>query len=129
MPSEEKDELYWAVVKAPQLSSDELMQYQKELSAAEALLYVDVYEALDGQIVIVKKHPDNTYILWDWPMAADAKVRDAYYAIEQDPVFGAFAHNRKGFDKAWEEGWAIQTTITLAKDFLENVKPIETDRK
>lgn len=105
------------------------MQRQKELSAAEALLYVDVYEALDGEAVVVKKHQDNTYILWDWPLTAEEKVKNAYYAIEQDPVFGAFGHNRKGFDKAWKEGWAIQTTITLERDFLENVKPIETDRK
>lgn len=119
---EEKDELYLVIVNDPKLPPEELEKHQKELSAAEAKLYVNVYKLLDGQRVVVKKRPDGTYALWDWPVAINNKVQDAYYAIEQNPVFGAFCNNRKGFDKAWEAGWAAKTEITLAKEFFTIVK-------
>lgn len=106
MAFEQKDELYWVVLNDPKLPPEELAKHHQELSVAEAKLYVNVYKVLDGQKVVVKKRPDGTYTLWDWPVATNEKVRDAYYAIEQDPVFGAWYNNRRGFDKAWEEGWA-----------------------
>lgn len=121
---EEKDELYWVIVNDPKLPPEELAKHQKELSEAEAGLYVKVYELLDGQKVVVKKCPDGTYALWDWPVAINEKAQDAYYAIEQDPVFGAWHNNRKGFDKAWEEGWANQSEITLAKEFFQIIKQL-----
>ena len=119
---EEKDELYWVVVKDPKLSAEELAMRQKELCAAEARLYRNVYQALNGQEVIVKKRPDGTYALWDWPEADEAKIKEAFYAVEQDPMFGSFCNDRKQFEKAWDEGWAVQTVITLAEDFFTIIR-------
>mgnify|MGYP000565042862 FL=1 len=69
-----------------------------------------------------KKRPDGTYALWDWPEADEAKIKEAFYAVEQDPLFGAFCNDPKRFEKAWEEGWAIQTVITLAEDFFTIIR-------
>jgi len=60
---EEKDELYWVIVNDPKLPPEELAKHQKELSEAEAGLYVKVYELLDGQKVVVKKCSDSIYAL------------------------------------------------------------------
>lgn len=125
MAFEQKDDLYWVIVNDPKLPPEELAKHQKELSAAEAGLYVKVYELLDGQKVVVKKCSDSIYALWDRPVAINEKAQDAYYAIEQDPVFGAWHNNRKGFDKAWEEGWANQSEITLAKEFFKSLNNFE----
>lgn len=38
--------------------------------------------------------------------------------------YSAHGTNRKGFDKAWEEGWANQSEITLAKEFFQIIKQL-----
>lgn len=119
MPLKREDEPYWVIVNDPKLPPKELAKHHKDLSTAETKLYAKVYAALDGAEIIVKKRPDGTYALWDWLEADDAKIKEAFYAVEQDPVFGAFCNDRERFDEAWEAGWAIQTIITLAKEFFE----------
>ena len=42
MPLKQEDELYWVIVNDPKLPPEELAKHQKELSAAEAGLYVKV---------------------------------------------------------------------------------------
>lgn len=128
MAFEQKDELYRVIVRDPKLPPEELAKHHKDLSTAETKLYVKAYVALDGAEIIVKKCPDGTYCIWDWTENADAQVRDAYYAIEQDRVFsayfGAYCGDREGFERAWEEGWAIKTEITLAEDFFEIIEKL-----
>ena len=124
MAFEQKDDFYRVIVRDPKLSPEELAKHHKDLSTAETELYVKAYAALDGAEIIVKKCPDGTYCIWDWTENVDAQVRDAYYAIEQDRVFGAYCGARESFERAWEEGWAIKTEITLAEEFFEIIEKL-----
>ncbi len=62
-------------------------------------------DAWDGAEVYVRPCFDgNGYVVVGWPAEADAKVKEAFYLMEQDPVFGTYIDDREEFDHVWSKG-------------------------
>ena len=62
-------------------------------------------DAWDGAEVYVRPCFDgNGYVVVGWPAEADAKVKEAFYLMEQDAVFGTYIDDREEFDHGWSKG-------------------------
>lgn len=66
-----------------------------------------VANAWDGVEVRVKKSQGESYSLVGWnecDCEIDARVKEAIWQMEQDPIFGTYCGNREDFEEAWREG-------------------------
>ena len=66
-----------------------------------------VANAWDGVEVRVKKNQGESYSLVGWnecDCEIDARVKEAIWQMEQDPIFGTYCGNREDFEEAWREG-------------------------
>lgn len=85
---------------------------------AEAIkAYMDAWDGIPAMFM-----DDGTggYSIIGWPPEEDAKVANAIYLMEQDPVFGQYKDNREQFDEDWKSGaWEPSGAIAFHKDTIE----------
>lgn len=41
---------------------------------------------------------------WDEDFFNEGRIKEAFYLLEQDPMFGTYVDDREGFDRDWAEG-------------------------
>ena len=82
-----------------------------------------------GGIEIIVRFRENEFCLFAWEKEEDKKVREAFYKIEQDPMFGVYINDRKGFLEAWNMGeYEPAGSIVFKENELE-IKKLEKDEK
>jgi len=66
-------------------------------------------KAWDRAEIFVYKNDENDkrYTMSGWDTKddeIDARVREAFWQMEQDPIMGTYCNDREAFDEAWREG-------------------------
>ena len=82
-----------------------------------------------GGIEIIVRFRENEFCLVSWEKEWDKKVREAFYKMEQEPMFGVYINDRKGFLEAWNMGeYEPAGSIVFKENELE-IKKLKNDEK
>ncbi len=88
--------------------------------------YIDLGKYFDGcQVAVADALGGEGYALGFWNEKDDAKIKEAFYLMEQDDYFGCFVGDREGFDAAWKSGeYEPGGTTHFSKEEVEVIGPL-----
>lgn len=91
------------------------------ISAREAQNILRYYQLLDGlKVALIRGASEEKWTLIGWPEESDARMKEAFYLMEQDPVFGTYIGQREEFLQDWEAGaYAPDGSIVFGEDEVE----------
>lgn len=80
-------------------------------------------------IEIIVRFRENEFCLVGWEKEWDKKVKEAFYKMEQEPMFGVYINDRKGFLEAWNMGEYESTGSIVFKENELEIKNLKKDEK
>lgn len=110
----------------------------KELSVAEKWVgkvteedinnMVKYSECFDGlEVILAPQIGGDGYALISWSEDENSKskVKEAFWYLEQDPVFGTYCNDREGFNKVWDaDEYSSDAMVVFKKDEVEILETI-----
>jgi hypothetical protein len=98
----------------------------------EINMWIEAFNAINGLKVVLLQSPfsPDHFSLGAWDPADDDKIRDFFYAAEQDPVFGCYIDQRDQFLEEWKrEEYESAGSLIFDKDDVIIVREINTDKE
>lgn len=94
---------------------------QMDLNKVQAEIVKAYLDAFDGvHAAVTDDEPHHFLIGWDGDFYNVARVKEALYLMNQDPMFGLYVDDREGFEKDWMNGeFSCDAGISFrASDFI-----------
>lgn len=118
--------IYSAILHTGGKSLEEIKGSEKEwnYSDEEAQIIKEYMDAWDG-IEICVMEVENRFAYLSHADQQDEEVMNAFYFMEQDPVFGSYQDDREEFERAWKEGeYQAAGTVAFTAEDVELIGEI-----
>lgn len=74
-------------------------------------------------IEIIARFREGEFCLASWEKDWEKRVKEAFYKMEQDPMFGIYEDDYKGFSEVWEKGeYEPAGSIVFGKNEVEIIQ-------
>ncbi|MDA1478294.1 hypothetical protein [Bacillus changyiensis] len=97
-----------------------------EPSEQEIQNCLKAYGLIDGmEVIVTKSWSGDGYYLISWQENDSGTIKEFFYQLEQDPMFGSYFDEREEFENDWESGeYCPAGSIAFSNEDVEIMKKI-----